>query len=147
MEKDVHTNFEVKIMFRDTRKDKLKKRVIYLSIAVALLTTGIMLNYKEEQKTEATQEAVQQLEVTEQEQTQNNAPETSTESAPETYLIKEVDGVVKVFLCDNEGGEELYLITSIPFDLLSEEDQQLFIDGVVIETEEDLGAFLQNFDS
>lgn len=134
-------------MFRDTRKDKLKKRVIYLSIAVALLTTGIMLNYKEEQKTEATQEAVQQLEVTEQEQTQNNAPETSTESAPETYLIKEVDGVVKVFLCDNEGGEELYLITSIPFDLLSEEDQQLFIDGVVIETEEDLGAFLQNFDS
>lgn len=147
MEKDVHTNFEVKIMFRDTRKDKLKKRVIYLSIAVALLTTGIMLNYKEEQKTEATQEAVQQLEVNEQEQTQNNALETSTESAPETYLIKEVDGVVKVFLCDNEGGEELYLITSIPFDLLSEEDQQLFIDGVVIETEEDLGAFLQNFDS
>lgn len=134
-------------MFRNTRKDKLKKRVIYLSIAVVLLTTGIMLNYKEEQKTEATQEAVQQLEVTEQEQTQNNAPETSTESAPETYLIKEVDGVVKVFLCDNEGGEELYLITSIPFDLLSEEDQQLFIDGVVIETEKDLGAFLQNFDS
>jgi hypothetical protein len=134
-------------MFRDTRKDKLKNRVIYLSIAVVLLTTGIMLNYKEEQKLEDTQEAVQQLEVTKQAQEQNNVEGTSTESVPETYLIKEVDGVVKVFLCDNEGGEELYLITSIPFDLLSEEDQQLFVNGVVIETEEDLGAFLQNFDS
>jgi ABC-type transport system involved in multi-copper enzyme maturation permease subunit len=134
-------------MFRDTRKDKLKNRVIYLSIAVVLLTTGIMLNYKEEQKLEDTQEAVQQLEVTKQDQEQNNVEGTSTESVPETYLIKEVDGVVKVFLCDNEGGEELYLITSIPFDLLSEEDQQLFVNGVVIETEEDLGAFLQNFDS
>jgi hypothetical protein len=106
-----------------------------------------MLNYKEEQKLEDTQEAVQQLEVTKQDQEQNNVEGTSTESVPETYLIKEVDGVVKVFLCDNEGGEELYLITSIPFDLLSEEDQQLFVNGVVIETEEDLGAFLQNFDS
>ena len=134
-------------MFRDTRKDKLKNRVIYLSIAVVLLTTGIMLNYKEEQKLEDTQEAVQQLEVTKQDQEQNNVEGTSTESVPETYLIKEVDGVVKVFLCDNEGGEELYLITSIPFDLLSEKDQQLFVNGVVIETEEDLGAFLQNFDS
>ena len=72
---------------------------------------------------------------------------TDTENRPETYLIKEVEGVVKVFVCDEDGNKELYLITSIPFDLLSESDQQLFVDGVTIETEEDLGEFLQNFDS
>lgn len=53
----------------------------------------------------------------------------------------------KVFVCDEDGNKELYLITSIPFDLLSESDQQLFIDGVEMKTEEDLGEFLQNFDS
>ncbi len=54
-----------------------------------------------------------------------------------------MEGVVKVFVCDEDGNKELYLITSIPFDLLSESDQQLFVDGVTIETEEDLGEFLQ----
>jgi len=140
-------------MFRDNRKDKLKKRVIYLTIAVVLLTTGIMLNYEENNESSVTQEAVQQLEVNSSEKNtsdnvvQESTEETGTENIPETYLIKEVDGVVKVFLCDSEGNKELYLITSIPFDLLSESDQQLFVKGVTIETEEDLGAFLQNFDS
>ena len=73
--------------------------------------------------------------------------QTGTKEEPKTYLIKEVDGVVKVFVCDEDGRKELYLITSIPFDLLSESDQQLFVDGVTMETEEDLGEFLQNFDS
>jgi len=140
-------------MFRDNKKDKLKKRVIYLTIAVVLLTTGIMLNYEENNESSVTQEAVQQLEVNSSEKNtsdnvvQESTEETGTENIPETYLIKEVDGVVKVFLCDSEGNKELYLITSIPFDLLSESDQQLFVKGVTIETEEDLGAFLQNFDS
>ena len=52
-----------------------------------------------------------------------------------------------MFLCDSEDNKELYLITSIPYDLLSESDQQMFSDGVELETEDDLGAFLQNFDS
>lgn len=140
-------------MFRDNRKDKLKKRVVYLTIAVVLLTTGIFLNYDANNESGVTQEAVQQLEVnssknnTSDNEVQESTEETGTENIPETYLIKEVDGVVKVFLCDSEGNKELYLITSIPFDLLSESDQQLFVKGVTIETEEDLGAFLQNFDS
>ena len=73
--------------------------------------------------------------------------ETGTINTPETYLIKVEDGIVKVFLCDSEGNQELYLITSVPYDLLSESDQQLFIEGVTLETEEDLGKFLENFDS
>ena len=46
-----------------------------------------------------------------------------------------------------QDNKELYLITSVPYDLLSESDQQMFSDGVELETEDDLGAFLQNFDS
>lgn len=57
-----------------------------------------------------------------------------------------MDGVVKVFLCSGDE-EELYLITSIPYELLSENDQKMFAEGVSIKTEEDLGEFLENFDS
>lgn len=146
MEKHGNNTLEVKIMFRNDKKEKLKKRVAYLAVAVALLTLGIFLNYDTENKNEVTQEAVQQVEIQE-ETSEEISEETSTEPVPETYLIKEVDGVVKVFLCDSNGNKELYLITSIPFDLLSESDQQLFVEGVTIETEDDLGAFLQNFDS
>jgi len=141
-------------MFRNTRKQQLKKRIAYLSMAAALLTLGIFLNYSTDDDNSNTQQAVQPIEIHEETQSNENDyettiedDETGTEETPETYLIKEVDGVVKVFLCDSNGNKELYLITSIPFDLLSESDQQLFIEGVTIETEDDLGAFLQNFDS
>ena len=62
-------------------------------------------------------------------ETISEGEKTGTAGEPESYLIKEVDGVVKVFICDEKGNKELYLITSIPFDLLSENDQQLFVDG------------------
>lgn len=142
-------------MFRDTRRKKLKSRVIFTVIGVFVLGFGIWLNFqggeKEEQPAEDT---VQKVEVQETEadrgsdkKDKDSEDGTDTEKKPETYLIKEVEGVVKVFVCDEDGKKELYLITSIPFELLSESDQQLFVDGVTIQTEEDLGEFLQNFDS
>ena len=142
-------------MFRDTRRKKLKNRVIFTAIGVFVLGFGIWLNFqgndKDEQPAEDTVKKVevQQTESDKVSETKdkNGKDGTDTEKRPETYLIKEVEGVVKVFVCDEDGNKELYLITSIPFDLLSESDQQLFVDGVTIETEEDLGEFLQNFDS
>ena len=142
-------------MFRDTRRKKLKNRVIFTAIGVFVLGFGIWLNFqgndKDEQPAEDTikKVEVQQTESDKVSETKdkNGKDGTDTENRPETYLIKEVEGVVKVFVCDEDGNKELYLITSIPFDLLSESDQQLFVDGVTIETEEDLGEFLQNFDS
>lgn len=139
-------------MFRDTRKKRLRNRIIFSVMGAVVLSFGIWLNYQDVSKTEPAEDAVNKVEVKE-EQTKNSSEEsedisgTDTETEPETYLIKEVDGVVKVYVCDSEGNQELYLITSIPFDLLSENDQQLFVDGVTIETEDDLGEFLQNFDS
>ncbi len=141
-------------MFRDTKRKKLRNRVIFTALGVFILSFGIWLNYQSPSEKEAAEDTVQSVEVDEtanSEETKaedkNNQEETGTEIKAETYLIKEVDGVVKVFVCDADGNKELYLITSIPFELLSESDQQLFIDGVTMETEEDLGEFLQNFDS
>lgn len=154
-------------MFRDNRRKKLRNRVILASLGVFIMTFGIWLNYQGQDEEPLAEDTVQEVEVkksTEQKPKQESQTEDSTEiseqnqedgndtgsgTEPEVdaYLIKEVNGVVKVFICDEDGNETLYLITSIPFDLLSERDQQLFVDGVRLETEEDLGKFLENFDS
>lgn len=141
-------------MFRDMRRKKLRNRVLYLAIAAIVLVFGLWINFYENKKV-PDEDAVKTIEADTQEQSgdiketaeKETGKGTDTEEVPETYLIKEVDGVVKVFLCDSEDNKELYLITSIPYDLLSESDQQMFSDGVKLETEDDLGAFLQNFDS
>lgn len=140
-------------MFRDTRRKKLRNRIIFSVVGAFVLSFGVWLNYQSAVDNDAAEEAAQKVRVEEDEkaetekETISEGEETGTAGEPESYLIKEVDGVVKVFICDEKGNKELYLITSIPFDLLSENDQQLFVDGVTIETEEDLGEFLQNFDS
>ena len=131
-------------MFRNTRKKQLRNRVIAAALGVTVMTFGIWLNYKDQAEETPVEKTVKEIKITE---TEDNKEEPSTINAPESYLIKEIDGVVKVFLCDENGNEELYLITSIPFELLSESDQKLFIDGVRLDTEEDLGRFLENFDS
>ena len=141
-------------MFRDTRRKKMRNRVIFAALGVLVLAFGLWLNFQNTAKEEQAEDVAKKVEIQETKDKENkqgadqkkNAG-TDTETQPETYLVKEVDGVVKVFLCDKEGDRELYLITSIPFDLLSEQDQQLFIDGVELKTEEDLGRFLENFDS
>ena len=141
-------------MFRDMRRKKLRNRVLYLAIAAIVLVFGLWINFYENKKV-PDEDAVKTIEADTQEQSgdiketaeKETGKGTDTEEVPETYLIKEVEGVVKVFLCDSEDNKELYLITSIPYDLLSESDQQMFSDGVELETEDDLGAFLQNFDS
>ncbi len=143
-------------MFRDTRRKKLRNRIIFSVMGAFVLSFGIWLNYQGAADSDMAEEAARNVKVEEKKEETKAADEkemasddekTGTEAEPESYLIKEVDGVVKVFICDEKGNKELYLITSIPFDLLSENDQQLFVDGVTIETEEDLGEFLQNFDS
>ena len=132
-------------MFRDTRKKALRNRIIYCAIGILIMAFGVWLNYQSDSSDSA--EIKKADESGSDKKDSASKQQTGTKEEPKTYLIKEVDGVVKVFVCDEDGRKELYLITSIPFDLLSESDQQLFIDGVTMETEEDLGEFLQNFDS
>ena len=143
-------------MFRYNRKKQLRNKVIAAAVGVAVMTFGIWLNFTDEYEKTA-DETVQKIEIEEEttkttegsgiKETNDEADkETDTAETDKTYLIKEEDGVVKVYLC--EGNEkELYLITSIPYDLLSENDQAMFTEGVNIDTDEDLGKFLENFDS
>ena len=121
-----------------------------------MLSFGLWLNFQGSDEEIQAQDAAQSISVRQNVQDETDskteleekrASEEEAENLPVTYLIKEVDGAVKVFICDDEGNEELYLITSIPYDLLSESDQQLFTEGVRLDTEEDLGKFLESFDS
>lgn len=146
-------------MFRDTRRKKLRNRIIFAALGVSILAFGIWLNYKTVVDEDGSEEAAKNVKVEEskdvnnesasdsrENQSEDEGEGTDTQEQPDSYLIKEVDGVVKVFECQDDK-KELYLITSIPFELLSESDQQMFVDGVYMDTEEELGEFLENFDS
>ncbi|QAT42829.1 hypothetical protein [Aminipila luticellarii] len=65
----------------------------------------------------------------------------------EYYLVKESDGVIKVYRYDENGEESLLKKTDILFSLLSEEDQELFSKGVVVQTDDELLELLQDFES
>lgn len=140
-------------MFGYNRKKQLRNRVIAAAVGVAVMTFGIWLNYTSDDEKQA-EETVQKIEIEEEsiaeetEASEMTKDENGTDTAEtdKTYLVKEEEGVVKVYLCEGENSE-LYLITSIPYDLLSENDQQMFTEGVVLDTDENLGKFLENFDS
>lgn len=140
-------------MFTNTRKKRLRNRVIAAALGVLVMTFGIWLNYSDNAEEPPAEKTAKNVKVDEEksekktEEVKKNTDQTDTSQPTKSYLIEEVDGVVKVFICDESENKELYLITSIPFDLLSESDQKLFKEGVYLDTEEDLGKFLENFDS
>lgn len=63
------------------------------------------------------------------------------------YLVKEIDGVIKIFYYDEEGKESLIRETDIAFSLLSVADQTLFRKGVIKHNPEELDELLQDFES
>lgn len=144
-------------MFRYNRKKQLRNRVIAAAAGVAVMTFGIWLNYTSGDNEKA-EETVQKIKIEEESKSieKNNKEgnnketeinvKTDTAGTDKTYLVKEENGAVKVYLCEGDK-KELYLITSIPYELLSENDQNMFEEGVTIDTDEDLGKFLENFDS
>jgi len=69
------------------------------------------------------------------------------EKPSEYYLVKEIDGIIKVFHYDAQGNERLLQNTDISFSLLSESDQQMFSKGVILSVEEELTNLLQDFES
>ncbi|HML37322.1 MAG TPA: hypothetical protein PKA19_07885, partial [Bacillota bacterium] len=52
------------------------------------------------------------------------------------YLVKEVNGIIKIFYYDKEGKESLVRNTDIAFSLLSIADQKLFQKGVIKHTQD-----------
>ena len=148
-------------MFSNQKKGFIKSKWFYGLLVLFLLAFGIWVNYdgnsqnvntvtevseKTQNQTQESQPVVDSLdqETTEKE-SENEAAQTE-EKQQTYYLIKEVEDVVKVFFCDENGQEDLYQITTVPFQLLSTEDQQLLSEGVRVEDENELADFLENFD-
>ena len=149
-------------MFSNQKKGFIKSKWFYGLLILFLLAFGIWVNYdgnsqnvntvtEESEKTQnQTQESQPVVDSLDQETTEKESENEAaqTEEKQQTYyLIKEVEDVVKVFYCDENGQEDLYQITTVPFQLLSTEDQQLLSEGVRVEDENELADFLENFDS
>ena len=63
------------------------------------------------------------------------------------YLLKEVEGRVKLFYYDEDGKETLVSETDIAYMLISENDQNLFKEGIIVKDLEELNELLQDFES
>lgn len=79
--------------------------------------------------------------------TSNNGISTAVHEGKSYYLIKEVDGVIKIFHYNEDGKESLIKETDIAFSLLSVTDQTLFKKGVIRHSPEELDELLQDFES
>lgn len=63
------------------------------------------------------------------------------------YLLKKQGDGIAVFFCDGEGSEIRLETTDILYELLPPEDQQAFDEGIKADTQEELSALLQDFES
>ena len=70
----------------------------------------------------------------------------TSEAANGYYLVKAAEGSVKVFWIDGTG-EHLHRETTIAYSLLSLEDQEMLDEGIILESDEELAGFLENYDS
>jgi hypothetical protein len=161
-------NFEVMAMFNQ-RKSFFKGKLFYI-ILLALFVFGIWLNQApivddspEDVNTDtgyssSTDDAVNpgngSYDILENIVGKNQTPtpggleEAAGEPADSGYfLVKEVDGIIKIFYYDEEGKESLIRDTDIAFSLLSVADQEFFRKGVIKYTPEELNELLQDFES
>lgn len=65
----------------------------------------------------------------------------------EYYLVVEENGLIKIYQCDLDGGKNLVRTTDISYSLLYDDDQQMFSDGIMVDTEDELMEILQDFES
>jgi len=74
-------------------------------------------------------------------------PDTTEPEQENFFLIKEINGVIEVYYYNGEGEPIFIKSTDIAFSLLSEGDQAMFSEGILIKTEEELDELLQDFGS
>lgn len=70
-----------------------------------------------------------------------------SEKGASYYLVKSVDGRIKVFFVNEEGEKVELETTEIVYELLSTSDQKLFDEGVTLNSQEELAVLLQDFES
>ena len=81
------------------------------------------------------------------EETGPMTPDSGTEEPDTFYLVKEINGTIEIYYYEGDG-EPVYIKNAdIAFSLLSEADQAMFSEGIIVETEEELDELLQDFGS
>ncbi len=156
------------------RKKFYERKLFYVALGVCVFAFGVWMNMtpseensketgknepvaeyqqdvKKEQKTEnekfiSDNEDMEDIKETALEEEAQDETLMSQADYP-CYLVREEDGLVKVFYFNSDGESHLVRTTAISFSLLSESDQALFEKGIIKKTEDDLIELLQDFES
>ena len=149
-----------------TKKRKNYMTFIYSAIIVVLCLLIVAIAWPaapadptEPSNPSDTVNASKQTEPTEPKESSEpvNPPETSSEQINEKdnisedsstyYLVKSIDGQIKVFFVNKDGDHLELETTEIVYELLSTADQKLFDEGCRVESQEELAVLLQDFES
>ena len=143
-----------------TKKRKNYMTFIYSAIVVVLCLLIIAIAWPTEAETEPvnTQSSTDMGRIAEPDtDSESSDDEEKDQSAGEKniisekvasyYLVKSVDGRIKVFFVNEEGEKVELETTEIVYELLSTSDQKLFDEGVTLNSQEELAVLLQDFES
>ena len=143
-----------------TKKRKNYMTFIYSAIVVVLCLLIIAIAWPTEAETEPVNkqsstdmgriaEPDTDSESSDDEEKDQSAGEKNiiSEKVASYYLVKSVDGRIKVFFVNEEGEKVELETTEIVYELLSTSDQKLFDEGVTLNSQEELAVLLQYFES
>ena len=143
-----------------TKKRKNYMKFIYSAIVVVLCLLIIAIAWPTEAETEPVNkqsstdmgriaEPDTDSESSDDEEKDQSAGEKNiiSEKVASYYLVKSVDGRIKVFFVNEEGEKVELETTEIVYELLSTSDQKLFDEGVTLNSQEELAVLLQDFES
>ena len=143
-----------------TKKRKNYMTFIYSAIVVVLCLLIIAIAWPTEAETEPVNkqsstdmgriaEPDTDSESSDDEEKDQSAGEKNiiSEKGASYYLVKSVDGRIKVFFVNEEGEKVELETTEIVYELLSTSDQKLFDEGVTLNSQEELDVLLQDFES
>lgn len=143
-----------------TKKRKNYMTFIYSAIVVVLCLLIIAIAWPTEAETEPVNkqsstdmgriaEPDTDSESSDDEEEDQSAGEKNiiSEKGASYYLVKSVDGRIKVFFVNEEGEKVELETTEIVYELLSTSDQKLFDEGVTLNSQEELAVLLQDFES
>ena len=142
------------------RKSFWKKRWFLLTV-IAIIGAGYWFSQKEWTPSDiATDEDIQRTQTVDKKAiSEKNSPNNQGETGLKNtsgqneqkkdnfFLVKKVNDKIEIFYYQDEGEPLFVKSTDIDFSLLSEGDQLMFSEGLIVETEEELNELLQDFGS
>ena len=137
------------------------RNAVIASAVVAAVAFGVFMNLSDEEVQDNTNLIANAgAPVQDKDTDENNADERNSDKIEKEdkndvvtkgeeayYLLKEAEGQIELYYYDENGKEKFIRMTDIPFSLISNSDQELFRQGVVVKSESELDSILQDFES